>query len=131
MDVATYVSWNIHMIRFLDDEQSWRLFHHKVFGDQDCPNELRSVGEKIVKGCGGLPLSIVTVAGLLSRIPRTPKWWQQIEGNYGQLGSILSMSYNHLPPHLRKCFFCMAAFPQDYEICATELIKLWVAEGFL
>ncbi|KAG6438125.1 hypothetical protein SASPL_103061 [Salvia splendens] len=85
MDVATYVSWNIHMMRFLDDEQSWRLFQRKVFSDQDCPHELRSVGEKIVRGCGGLPLSIVTVAGILSRIPRTPKLWQQTEVNDGQL----------------------------------------------
>ncbi|KAL1546743.1 putative late blight resistance protein R1B-23 [Salvia divinorum] len=133
MDVASYAanSWDIHMMRFLDDEQSWCLFHRKVFGDQDCPHELRSVGEKIVKGCGGLPLSIVTVAGLLSRIPRTPKLWQQIEVNDGQLGSILSLSYNHLPPHLRKCLLYMAGFPQDYEILASELIKLWVAEGFL
>ncbi|XP_047978948.1 putative late blight resistance protein homolog R1A-3 [Salvia hispanica] len=74
MDVATYcTSLPVHMMRFLDDEQSWRLFNHKVFRDQDCPLELQNVGEKIVKGCGGLPLSIVNVAGLLSRIPRTPK----------------------------------------------------------
>ncbi|XP_042005671.1 putative late blight resistance protein homolog R1B-16 [Salvia splendens] len=131
MDVATYVSWNIHMMRFLDDEQSWRLFQRKVFSDQDCPHELRSVGEKIVRGCGGLPLSIVTVAGILSRIPRTPKLWQQTEVNDGQLVSILSLSYNYLPPYLRKCFLYMAAFPQDYDIHASELIKLWVAEGFI
>ncbi|XP_042033108.1 putative late blight resistance protein homolog R1A-3 [Salvia splendens] len=80
MDVATAISYNnIHMMPFLDDYQSWYLFQQKVFGDQDCPLELQSVAEKIVEGCGGLPLSIVTVAGLLSRIPRTPKMWQQIE----------------------------------------------------
>ncbi|XP_042046789.1 putative late blight resistance protein homolog R1B-16 [Salvia splendens] len=133
MDVAIYAAtgWKILMMRFLDDKQSWRLFHHKVFGDQDCPLELQSVGEKIVKGCGGLPLSIVTVARLLSGIPRTPKMWLQIERNDGQLESVLSLSYNHLPPHLRECFLYMAGFPQDYEIYAYELIKLWVAEGFL
>ncbi|XP_042046788.1 putative late blight resistance protein homolog R1B-16 [Salvia splendens] len=121
----------VHMMHFLDDEQSWRLFQHKVFGDQDCPLELQTVGEKIVKGCGGLPLSIVTVARLLSMIPRTPKLWQQIEANAEQLGSVLSLSYNHLSLHLRKCFLYMAAFPQGYEIRASELIKLWVAEDFL
>ncbi|XP_042004993.1 putative late blight resistance protein homolog R1A-3 [Salvia splendens] len=122
---------SIHKMHFLDDEQSWRLFHHKVFGDQDCPDELRSVGEKIVKGCGGLPLSIVNVAGLLSTIPRTPDSWKQIEGNDEQLGPILSLSYNHLPPQLRKCFLYMSAFPRDYEIHASELIKLWIAECFI
>ncbi|KAG6437991.1 hypothetical protein SASPL_102922 [Salvia splendens] len=133
MDVATYAadSWFIHMMSFLDDKQRWRLFQNKVFGDQDCPDELRSVGEKIVKGCGGLPLSIVTVAGLLSRIPRTPKLWHQIDVNDGQLGSILSLSYNNLTRQLRKCFLYIAGFPQDYDINASDLIKLWVAEGFL
>ncbi|KAL1546819.1 putative late blight resistance protein R1B-16 [Salvia divinorum] len=130
MNVAAQYG-RVHMMRFLDDEQSWHLFHHKVFGDQDCPLELQTVGEKIVKGCGGLPLSIVTVARLLSTIPRTPKLWQQIEVNDGQLGTILSLSYNHLSLRLKKCFLYMAAFPQDYEIRASALIKLWVAEDFL
>ncbi|XP_047978960.1 putative late blight resistance protein homolog R1B-16 [Salvia hispanica] len=129
MNVAA-LNGPVHMIRFLDDEQSWSLFQHKVFGDQDCPLELQTVGKKIVNGCGGLPLSIVTVARLLSMIPRTPKLWQQIEVNDGQLGTILSLSYNHLSQHLRKCFLYMSGFPQDYEIRASELIKLWVAEDF-
>ncbi|XP_047983871.1 putative late blight resistance protein homolog R1B-16 [Salvia hispanica] len=133
MDVATYTAplSPIHMMRFLDDKQSWRLFQHKVFGNQDCPLELQSVGEKIVKGCGGLPLSIVTVARLLSGIPRTPKMWLQIERNDGQLETVLSFSYYHLPPHLRECFLYMAGFPENYEIRVSELIRLWVAEGFL
>ncbi|KAL1546801.1 putative late blight resistance protein R1B-16 [Salvia divinorum] len=131
MDVATAISRNIHMMRFLDDEQSWRLFQRKVFGDQDCPLDLQSVGQKIVRGCGGLPLKIVTMAGLLSRIPSTPKSWQQIEVNDGQLESILSLSYNILPTHLRKCFLYMSGFPEDYEIRNSELIKLWIAEGFM
>ncbi|XP_047978974.1 disease resistance protein RPP13-like [Salvia hispanica] len=61
MDVATYaaISWNIHMMRFLDDEDSWRLFQHKVFGDQDCPHELRSVGEKIVKDVEDCPSQLL------------------------------------------------------------------------
>ncbi|KAL1546815.1 putative late blight resistance protein R1A-3 [Salvia divinorum] len=69
MDVATYAAplSTVHTMRFLDDGQSWRLFRHKVFGDKDYPFQLYRVGEKIVKECGGHPLSIVTVAGLLSK----------------------------------------------------------------
>ncbi|XP_057800216.1 putative late blight resistance protein homolog R1B-19 [Salvia miltiorrhiza] len=122
----------IHMLRFLDDQQSWRLFQKKVFGDQDCPVELQDIGKKYVKRCEGLPLSIVTVAGLLSKIDRTPKLWKRIGANDGQLETILlSLSYKHLPRHLRECFLYMAGFPEDYEIRVSELIKLWVAEGFL
>ncbi|XP_057800191.1 uncharacterized protein LOC131015784 [Salvia miltiorrhiza] len=133
-NVATYASSMspIHTMHFLDDQQSWRLFQKKVFGDQDCPVELQDIGEKYVKRCEGLPLSIVTVAGLLSKIDRTPKLWKRIGANDGQLETILlSLSYKHLPRHLRECFLYMAGFPEDYEIRVSELIKLWVAEGFL
>ncbi|XP_057800188.1 putative late blight resistance protein homolog R1A-10 [Salvia miltiorrhiza] len=133
-NVATYTSSMspIHTMRFLDDQQSWRLFQKKVFGDQDCPVELQDIGKKYVKRCEGLPLSIVTVAGLLSKIDRTPKLWKRIGANDGQLETILlSLSYKHLPRHLRECFLYMAGFPKEYEIRVSELIKLWVAEGFL
>ncbi|XP_057801606.1 putative late blight resistance protein homolog R1C-3 [Salvia miltiorrhiza] len=133
-NVATYASSMspIHTMHFLDDQQSWRLFQKKVFGDQDCPVELQDIGKKYVKRCEGLPLSIVTVAGLLSKIDRTPKLWKRIGANDGQLETILlSLSYKHLPRHLRECFLYMAGFPKDYEIRVSELIKLWVAEGFL
>ncbi|KAH6812639.1 hypothetical protein C2S51_021657 [Perilla frutescens var. frutescens] len=135
-DVAASIAGSssyIHMMRFLDDQQSWHLFQRKVFADQTCPLELQNVAKKIVTSCEGLPLSIVTVAELLSKIGRTPKFWEQIvatDGD-GQLESILSLSYNHLHHHLKDCFLYMAGFPEDYEIRASELIKLWIAEGFL
>ncbi|XP_057802856.1 disease resistance protein RPP13-like [Salvia miltiorrhiza] len=37
----------IHMLPFLDDQQSWRLFQKKVFGDQDCPVELQVIGKNM------------------------------------------------------------------------------------
>ncbi|KAL0417067.1 UNVERIFIED_CONTAM: putative late blight resistance proteinR1A-10 [Sesamum latifolium] len=45
--------------------------------------------------------------------------------------NILSLSYNNLPIHLKPCFLYMRAFPEDDEINVSELIRLWVAEGFL
>ncbi|KAH6812640.1 hypothetical protein C2S51_021658 [Perilla frutescens var. frutescens] len=131
-DVAAHFS-HIHEVRFLDDQQSWHLFQRKVFADQTCPLELQSAAKKIVRSRGGLPLAIVTVAEHLSRIGTTPKLWEQIvatDGD-GQLESILSLSYNPLPHHLKACFLYMAGFPQDYKIRVSELVKLWVAEGFI
>ncbi|KAL0402603.1 UNVERIFIED_CONTAM: putative disease resistance protein [Sesamum latifolium] len=43
----------------------------------------------------------------------------------------LSLSYTHLPHHLRPCFLYMGCFPEDYEIHVSKLVQLWMAEGFM
>ncbi|XP_047965792.1 toMV susceptible protein tm-2-like [Salvia hispanica] len=59
------------------------------------------------------------------------QWWW-LQGSYPhQIEKILSLSYNHLPLHLKPCFLYMAGFPEDHEIKVTDLIRLWVAEGFV
>ncbi|XP_057802813.1 putative late blight resistance protein homolog R1A-10 [Salvia miltiorrhiza] len=105
---------------------------YKVFGDKDIPIELEDIGKKIVQNCGGLPLSIVMVAGLLSKIPiQTRSSWKQIAANGGQLETIIGSSYTHLPNHLKLCLLYMAGFPEDQEIRVTELVNLWISEGFV
>ncbi|KAH6769440.1 hypothetical protein C2S51_014776 [Perilla frutescens var. frutescens] len=133
LDVATYPDpcSPVHMMHLLSDDQSWHLLKEKVFADEDCPLELEESGKKIVKSCGGLPLSIVVMAGLLSNIDKTLAFWEQIAENDGELEKIISLSYTHLPHHLRACLLYMGGFPEDYEIRVSEFIKLWLAEGFL
>ncbi|XP_057802998.1 putative late blight resistance protein homolog R1B-14 [Salvia miltiorrhiza] len=133
-DVAAYVNSSsfIRTMSLLDAPHSWNLLKQKVFGDKDIPIELEGIGFKIAKNCGGLPLSIVVAAGLLSKIKiHTRDSWKQIAANNTQLDTIICSSYTHLPNHSEKCFLYMAGFPEDYEIRASELINLWIVEGFL
>ncbi|PHT67720.1 hypothetical protein T459_27207 [Capsicum annuum] len=44
-------------------EESWMLLKNKVFNTRSCPLVLEDVGQKIAQKCGGLPLSVVLVAG--------------------------------------------------------------------
>ncbi|KAL1546803.1 putative late blight resistance protein R1B-16 isoform X1 [Salvia divinorum] len=125
-----------HQVQLLSKSDSWNLLHQLVFGEEDCPLEIQEVGQKIACHCGGLPLAINVIGGLLSKIERSKDVWEKIANNViaetdKQCSGILSLSYNHLPNHLKPCFLYMGAFPEDYEIKGSRLVRMWVAEGFV
>ncbi|KAL8547665.1 hypothetical protein ACS0TY_007113 [Phlomoides rotata] len=128
-----------HQMKHLGEEDSWTLLCEKTFGDMNCPPHLEKTGREIAKNCGGLPLSLTVIGGLLSQERKTEEYWQSIEEDTNAAASkgedsyleILSLSYNHLPGKLKGCFLYMGAFPEDSQIPVSRLIKLWVAEGFL
>ncbi|CAA2953991.1 late blight resistance homolog R1A-10 [Olea europaea subsp. europaea] len=139
-DVADYASStnNHHLMDFLTEEESWNLFCQKVFGEEYCPPELVNVERNISKNCQGLPLSFVVVAGLLAEENKQLHHWKYVAENLSSIiakkkdhySEILTLSYNNLPHRLKPCFLYMGAFPENYEIPVSRLIKLWVAEGF-
>ncbi|KAL2254091.1 putative late blight resistance protein homolog R1B-16 [Sesamum indicum] len=129
-----------HQMNLLKDDESWNLLRQKVFASEEtCPPELEKVGKKIAKDCRGLPLAIHVIGGILSQAKTSQDFWDQVSDNVSstvadkgeQFSNILSLSYNYLPDHLRPCFLYMGAFPEDYEIRTSRLIKLWAAEGFV
>ncbi|KAL2482262.1 Disease resistance protein (CC-NBS-LRR class) family [Forsythia ovata] len=125
----------LHRMRFLSDG-SWILFCEKVFGNYCCPLNLKEIGKKIVQHCQGLPLAIVLIGGLLSKATRTEHYWKYVAENVSsettsideQCSKIVSLSYKHLPSHLKWCFLYVGIFPKDYNIHVSKLVKLWVAE---
>ncbi|KAL2515333.1 Disease resistance RPP8-like protein 3 [Forsythia ovata] len=129
----------LHRMHFLDEELSWKLFYEKVFGEDCCPPELKELGTKIIQHCKGLPLAIVVMGGLLSKLPRTQHDWRNVAENLSSLitsnderySKILSLSYNNLPHHLKGCFLYMGVFPEDSNIRVSTLVKLWIAEGLI
>ncbi|XP_021316917.1 putative disease resistance RPP13-like protein 2 isoform X2 [Sorghum bicolor] len=48
-----------------------------------------------------------------------------------EMNMILSLSYNHLPHHLKTCLLYLSMFPEDYVIKRDYLVRRWVAEGFI
>ncbi|KAK4414149.1 putative late blight resistance proteinR1B-16 [Sesamum alatum] len=139
-DVAMYASSSpLHQMGFLDEEWSWNLLRDKVFEQQSCAPELERIGRMIAKSCGGLPLAIAVAAGILRKADRIQHRWQKIARNISlamatndnQFSKIFTLSYDHLPCHLKACFLYMGGFPEDYNIPVSKLTKLWVAEGFL
>ncbi|XP_058190803.1 probable disease resistance protein RF9 [Rhododendron vialii] len=136
----------LHELRHLTKPESWELFQKKACLKSDVTEfrlstEMTVLGEKMVKHCGGLPLAIVVLGGLLAT-KRTLGEWEMVSRNVdylmkgkGQGGVpvkiVLELSYNDLPYHLKACFLCLSDLPEDEDIRPIKLIQRWMAEGFV
>ncbi|KAK9159941.1 hypothetical protein Syun_006282 [Stephania yunnanensis] len=137
---STIGSSYTHYLQLLSDDQCLRLFESKAFVQGETKNSnLVKIGEEIVKKCRGVPLAVKVLGGLM-RSKRTEQEWLVIrDGEFWQLGGdvqkqvieILKLSYNNLPPKVRQCFSYCSIFPKDYEIEKNQVIRLWMAQGFL
>ncbi|PHU08349.1 hypothetical protein BC332_24838 [Capsicum chinense] len=47
------------------------------------------------------------------------------------VGRVLGLSYNHLTSDLKACLLHFGIFPEDSEIPVKNLMRSWMAEGFL
>ncbi|KAL5705249.1 hypothetical protein ACHQM5_023579 [Ranunculus cassubicifolius] len=128
-----------HKLRLLNEEESWELLCKKVFPKGSCPPALVGVGKEIVEKCGGLPLAIVVLGGLLIRKRKThDAWWKVLASANWQLSQdsnpcyeIIALSYADLPYYLKSCFLYLGLYPEDFEINVKKLTLLWIAEGFV
>lgn len=126
-------------MRLLNKDESWDLFCENVFGEETCPSHLKKAGEKIVENCEGLPLMIVTVADIVSKVEKTVERWNDVAQKnssifmdaYDQISKKLVPSYVYLPQYLKMCFLYIGIFPQNKVIHTSKLVKFWIAEGFL
>ncbi|KAI9115361.1 hypothetical protein K1719_013680 [Acacia pycnantha] len=127
-------------IEVLDANNSWGLFRREAFQDgKELDNqELVGIGKDIVRKCAGVPLAIRTIGCLLLTEKSVSKWSYFRDHAFANVGSdgnrilsILKLSYDHLPSHLKNCFAFCSLFPKDYEIKRQVLIQMWIAEGFI
>ncbi|KAL7148699.1 hypothetical protein ABFS83_06G196400 [Erythranthe nasuta] len=133
----------VHKIKLLDSGESWELLKKTAFIDSGneykCPQDLKSIGEKILKKCDGLPLAITVVGGLLvDKTPSKGKWEKVLEEINSHLGTkeskvskILDLSYRNLSPELKACFLSLSLFKEDATIRARKLVQVWVAQGLI
>ncbi|XP_058068501.1 probable disease resistance RPP8-like protein 4 [Magnolia sinica] len=128
-------------LELLGDEDAWKLFCKKAFFEQGIhyQKNLEKIGKEVVKKCGGLPLAIVVIGGLLSTKAMKSNEWEkvlrrissQLVGDESPIRRILDLSYEELPYRLKPFFLYSGVFPEDHEIRAKKLIHLWTAEGFV
>ncbi|CAN6381835.1 unnamed protein product [Urochloa humidicola] len=149
-DVAEQVG-GAYKMKPLTLNNSRKLLYSRIFGNESknnnqeiekCPDEkLAEVSDKILKKCAGVPLAIITMASLLACKSRSKMEWYEVYNSVGtglennfdvqNMRKILSFSYYELPCHLRTCLLYLSIFPEDFEINKEQLIRMWVAEGFI
>ncbi|KAH0692356.1 hypothetical protein KY285_019453 [Solanum tuberosum] len=129
----------VHKLRFLSQEESWDLFSRKLLDVRTMVPEMDSLAKDMVEKCRGLPLAIVVLSGLLSHKKELKEWekvkdhlWKNIKEDKSiEISNILSLSYNDLSTALKQCFLYFGIFPQDQVLGADNIIRLWMAEGFI
>ncbi|KAG2301333.1 hypothetical protein Bca4012_059493 [Brassica carinata] len=130
-------------------EESWDLFQRIAFPSKDTSEnkieeDMKEIGMEMLKHCGGLPLAIKVLGGML-RKKYTLHEWKMIrenikarivrgsgadDGNVNtKVYNVLNLSFEELPAYLKHCFLYLASFPEDYKIDVEKLSYYWAAEG--
>ncbi|XP_078149231.1 disease resistance protein RPP13-like [Carex rostrata] len=129
-----------HEIKPLNKDESKQLLFKKVFPNRfsnECPNEVLPLVTQFTQKIDGWPLALVVVGGILStKNPDYITWVDVLQKmNWRAEGrsymDVVSTSYDDLPIALKPCFMYFGVFPEDYQINASILIQLWIAEGFI
>ncbi|KAL0693686.1 hypothetical protein Bca4012_060866 [Brassica carinata] len=132
---------------YLTCEDSWNLFKRIAFPMRDTTEykvdeEMEVIGKKMMEHCGGLPLALKVLGGLLAG-QYTLREWKRVYENIGShivggttfsdrnissVFHVLYLSFDELPIYLKHCFLYLAHFPEDYAINVENLSYYWAVE---
>jgi hypothetical protein len=132
-------------IEKLSDEICRSIFNHVAFQERskDERERLTDIGDKIASKCKGLPLAAKVLGGLMQSKRTREEWERVLSSELWGLDEVdrdqvergiflpLLLSYYDLPSVVRRCFLYCAMFPKDYEMRKYELVKMWIAQGYL
>uniref|UniRef100_A0A453AAB7 Uncharacterized protein n=1 Tax=Aegilops tauschii subsp. strangulata TaxID=200361 RepID=A0A453AAB7_AEGTS len=135
---------SIYQMEPLSDDDSKRLFYKRTFSHENgCPLEFEEVSIDILKKCGGVPLAIITIAGILviNHHVKPKDEWHVLLDSIGhgltkdpsvkEMLRILMLSYYDMPSHLKTCLLYLSMFPEYHYITKDQLIWMWIAESFI
>jgi Leucine-rich repeat (LRR) protein len=132
-------------IEKLSDEICRSIFNHVAFQERskDERERLTDIGDKIANKCKGLPLAAKVLGGLMQSKRTRGEWERVLSSELWRLDEVdrdqverrifipLLLSYYDLPSVVRRCFLYCAMFPKDYKMDKDELVKMWMAQGYL
>ncbi|XP_047084883.1 putative disease resistance protein RGA4 [Lolium rigidum] len=131
---------DVHRVDLMSADVGWEMLWKSMnINEEKDVEKLQDMGYDIVRKCGGLPLAIKVTASVLANKEKTENEWRKfIDRSAWSVGNLpielrgaLYLSYDDLPSHLKQCFLYLALYPEDHYIWRDDLIRLWVAEGFI
>uniref|UniRef100_A0ACD6AAZ7 Uncharacterized protein n=1 Tax=Avena sativa TaxID=4498 RepID=A0ACD6AAZ7_AVESA len=120
----------------LGDEVFLEMFKHYALRDaRVCDNDrriLEMIAEDIASKLKRSPLAARTVGSRL-RETQTVEFWmsEKDQDLLNDTMGALWWSYQYLDEQVRRCFAYCSIFPRGHRLSRDELVKLWVAEGFI
>ncbi|CAH8256444.1 unnamed protein product [Arabidopsis lyrata] len=130
-------------------DECWKLLQMIAFPKNGTTGyiidkDMVEMAKEMIKHCGGLPLAVKVLGGLLAA-QHTPRQWKMISENIkshivgggissndddsSSINHVLSLSFEGLPNYLKNCLLYLASFPEDREIELERLSYVWAAEG--
>ncbi|KAL7614971.1 hypothetical protein Lser_V15G05567 [Lactuca serriola] len=141
LDIGTKaMSMDSCSLKGLSDDDCWYIFKERAFLAGQSPQpELEEIGRDIVKKCGGLPLLLNVIGGMLQNYGDPEKWlaiknsdvWY-LEDERERVQKSLELSFDNLPNSLAKqCFTYCSILEKDTLMEREELVGLWMALGLV
>lgn len=128
---------DIHRLGLLSHEDCWSLLGYIALPGRN-KMEFEDVGKKIARKCNGLPLAAKTLGSLLRFKDTIDEWENVLQSEVWELEEVteklfshLLLSYNELSPMHKRCFTYCASFLKDEKIVVEDLIRRWMALGYL
>ncbi|XP_027075520.1 putative disease resistance protein RGA3 [Coffea arabica] len=132
----------LYHLEILSDDYSWMLFEKLAFADGGVrkTRDLVDIGRRILKKCGGVPLAIKVIGGLLYSKKDASEWlmiekseiWNKSSNIADGVFSVLKLSYENLPSlSVKQCFASCSIFPKDTVMEKESLIQIWMAQGLI
>ncbi|KAL0908658.1 hypothetical protein M5K25_023163 [Dendrobium thyrsiflorum] len=125
----------------LDEDECLLLLNTHAFADVenlDDHKKLRLITGQIAKKLSGSPLAAKVMGGILNSDLDETRWGKVLDFDTGiiKLGQndimpVLRLSYVCLPQSLQSCFTFCCIFPQDHEFDKDDLVRMWIALGFI
>ncbi|XP_048617603.1 uncharacterized protein LOC106400730 isoform X4 [Brassica napus] len=140
-----HINFNLEL---LTTDDSWTLLQTIAFPRKDAfgeaYEEMEKMGKHMIKYCGGLPLAVRILGGLLAKKYKLHEWEMICENVERHLMGrtdfnddnnilrfhVMSLSFEELSSYLKQCFLYLAIFPEDHRISVGKLSYYWAAEGF-
>ncbi|XP_073261682.1 disease resistance protein RGA2-like [Populus alba] len=128
-----------HNLSLLGQEDCLSLFYKCAFkeGQMELYPNLVAIGKEIVAKCKQVPLAVINLGTQLygktdekewKSVRDSEKWEEEGDG----ILPALKISYQRLPPHLKRCFLYCSVFPKDYQYFSDlELVQFWMAHGLI